>query len=132
MIKKFAEFINEDFTDLYKRWKKKDVRKEDNLEIKLKQFISTTNNPEEYYIENGLVCCKGDVVIDDNDLIDGKFPFQFCEVEGDFICSYCKKLTSLKGAPQEVVGDFYCCDCGKKFTKLDLPNGTIIRGEITT
>ena len=29
MIKKFNEFINEDFTDLYKRWKNKEVRKED-------------------------------------------------------------------------------------------------------
>ena len=29
MIKKFNDYINEDFTDLYNRWKKKEVRKED-------------------------------------------------------------------------------------------------------
>ena len=139
MIKKFNEFINEDFTDLYKRWKNKDVRKEDNLEIKLKQFLSTKKNPEEYYIENGKVCCKGNVAIFDDDLIDGKLPFQFGKVEGNFIfkcasistlegspkevggtfrCSYCEKLESLEGAPEKVEGDFSCSGC-EELTSLE-------------
>ena len=150
MIKKFSEFINEDFTDLYKRWKKKDVRKEDSLEIKLKQFISTKHNPQDYYIENGKVCCKGDVRIFNDDLIDGKLPFQFgkvggnfrcndCKtlislegapekVEGDFNCNMCEKITLLKGSPKEVGGNFYCYSCGKEFTESDLPKRTIIKG----
>ena len=113
MIKKFNEFINEDFTDLYKRWKNKEVRKEDSLEVKMKDFISTKKNSEEYYIENGKVCCKGDVVIDDNDLIDGKFPFKFGKVEGNFCCAGCEKLISLEGAPEKVEGHFNgdsCCN----------------------
>ena len=113
MIKKFKEFINEDFTDLYKRWKNKEVRKEDSLEVKMKDFISTKKNSEEYYIENGLVCCKGNVDIKDGDLVNGKFPFKFGKVDGYFDCSLCKELTSLEGAPKEVVYDFFCVGCAK-------------------
>ena len=33
------------------------------------------------------------------------------EVGGNFYCSNCPKLTTLKGAPKEVGGDFYCTNC---------------------
>ena len=33
------------------------------------------------------------------------------EVSGDFCCNYCNSLTSLEGAPEKVGGDFYCNDC---------------------
>ena len=128
MIKKFNDFLNEDFTDLYKRWKEKETRKEDSLEIKMKDFISSRENPQYYYIENGLVCCKGNVDIKDGDLVNGKFLFKFGKVDGYFDCSWCKELTSLEGAPKEVKGDFYGSYCGKEFTKSDLPKGTIIKG----
>ena len=33
------------------------------------------------------------------------------EIGGDFCCNYCNSLTSLEGAPAKVGGDFYCNDC---------------------
>ena len=39
------------------------------------------------------------------------------EVGGDFDCSHCWNLTSLKGAPKEVGGDFNCFGC-KNITSL--------------
>ena len=33
------------------------------------------------------------------------------EVGEDFCCNYCNSLTSLEGAPAKVGGDFYCNDC---------------------
>ena len=33
------------------------------------------------------------------------------KVGGDFWCSRCTSLTSLEGAPQEVGGTFSCADC---------------------
>lgn len=33
------------------------------------------------------------------------------EVGGDFYCNYCDSLTSLEGAPEKVGRDFYCNDC---------------------
>lgn len=37
--------------------------------------------------------------------------FQWGVVGGNFICNYCKKLTSLKGAPEEVGKTFSCRYC---------------------
>ena len=37
--------------------------------------------------------------------------FEFGVVNGNFDCSNCKKLESLKGAPKEVKRDFYCTRC---------------------
>ena len=116
MIKKFAEFINEDFTDLYKRWKNKEVRKEDSLEVKMKDFISSKNNPNEYYIKDGLVCCKGDVTITNDDLVDNKLPFQFGEIGGSLFLNKCDSLVSLEGCPKKVNGSFHCQNC--KITSL--------------
>lgn len=49
MIKKFKEFVNEDFTDLYKRWKDKEVRKEDGTKIKTKYGEILLKEPKRNY-----------------------------------------------------------------------------------
>lgn len=82
-----------------------------NLEEKFEEFVSTKENPQDYYIEDGLVCCRGDVFITDEDLVNGKLPFRFGEVDGDFICFFCHSLTSLEGCPEKVVGNFSCPWC---------------------
>ena len=38
------------------------------------------------------------------------------EVGPWFSCSYCKKLDSLEGCPKEVKGNFWCKNCKRKFT----------------
>lgn len=57
--------------------------------------------------EGGSVDVDGDVDIFESDLIDGKIPFKFGKVSGNFDCSACH-LTSLEGCPQKVGGDFDC------------------------
>ena len=89
-----------------------------NLEEKLKEFVSTKENPQDYYIEDGLVCCRGYVFITDEDLVNGKLPFRFGEVDGDFICFFCHSLTSLEGCPKKVGGSFICWGC-RSLTSLE-------------
>lgn len=40
--------------------------------------------------------------------------------EGNFAISGCRELKSLEGAPEFVGGDFYCKNCGKKFTEAEV------------
>ena len=40
------------------------------------------------------------------------------EVSGNFYCNYCTSLTSLEGAPEKVGGDFRCHDC-ESLTSLE-------------
>ena len=89
-----------------------------NLEEKLKEFVSTKENPQDYYIEDGLVCCRGDVFITEEDLVNGKLPFEFGKVDGDFICFFCHSLTSLEGCPKKVGGSFICWGC-RSLTSLE-------------
>ena len=56
--------------------------------------------------------------------------FVFGKVEGDFDCSNCKDLKTLKGAPKEVEGDFNCSNCKGKFTKKDVLDVCIVKGSI--
>ena len=51
------------------------------------------------------------------------------KVGGYFNCSYCSGLISLAGAPHEV-GNFWCWDCGKKFTKKDVEKVCKVEEEI--
>ena len=39
--------------------------------------------------------------------------FEWGEIEGDFICAYCKNLTTLQGAPKRIGGNFSCSGCSK-------------------
>ena len=60
-----------------------------NLEEIFKKFISTKINPQDYYIEDGLVCCRGDVEIPDVDIVNGHLPFKFGKVDGIFYFYKC-------------------------------------------
>ena len=61
---------------------KYEVSSTTNIEVKNKKIASLTN---EYFV--------------------------WVEVDRHFDCSYCNKLTSLKGAPKEVGGGFSCSGC---------------------
>ena len=82
------------------------------FEERFEEFVSTKENQSEYYIStDGLVCCDGNVVIYDEDLVDGHLPFNFGKVEGCFDCCSCPSLTSLEGSPKEVGRNFDCSYC---------------------
>lgn len=100
------------FHRLYSKWKNGDRSMESkHLDI-AKEFIISRKNPQDYEIDNlGRVHCKGDVVITEEDVVNGKFPVIFGKVEGDFDCSWCKSLESLEGAPVNVEGNFVCSHC---------------------
>lgn len=104
--------VNESvFGKVVKRSEGTEERIEDSsiLQGKLEDFVSKhERNENDYRIENKVVHCSNDVSIFYDDLIDGKFPFQFGKVDGNFICCGCDQLTSLKGCPQYVGGDFDC------------------------
>jgi hypothetical protein len=55
---------------------------------------------------DGLINVDGDVYLRDKGLT--KLPLNFGRVTGHFNC-YQNNLTTLKGAPKEVGGDFWCC-----------------------
>jgi hypothetical protein len=68
---------------------------------------------ENYTVENGLVNVNGDVNLSGGKLTKlyekklTKLPVQFGSVTGSFNC-YNNNLTTLKGSPHTVHGDFYC------------------------
>lgn len=70
---------------------------------KIKTFIKEYNLV--YNKETMLYDCKGNVNLIEKGLTE--FPVRFGVVNGNFICAG-NKLTSLKGAPQEVGGYFDC------------------------
>ena len=103
MIKKFSEFITEGmWGSALRRSNTAKERKEDKAN-RIQEFID--NQPESIYITDGnVINSKSNITIRDTDLVDGKLPFKFGRVDGDFICSKCTSLTSLEGAPQTVGG----------------------------
>ena len=52
------------------------------------------------------------------------------EVGGYFNCSRCDSLTSLEGAPKEVGGDFYCRSCKGGFIEEDVKKVSNVKGII--
>lgn len=106
----------------------KEERKEDSIETRLNDFVSKHNRDiRNFHIENRVVHSDDYVNIWDDDLIDGKLPFQFGTVNGSFNCSHCEKIISLIGSPQSVNGSFYCSNCDS-LTSLEgstkeIPNG---------
>ena len=56
--------------------------------------------------------------------------FIWTNIKGDFICSNCKSLTSLEGAPKEVGGDFYCQQYRDCFTPEDVKKVSNVKGMI--
>ena len=114
---------------LYGEWKKDYTRKENSLEIRFKNFQQNQRNPDDYYMSSDgkYVNCKGDVKISDDDLIDGRFPFNFGNVNGYFDCSFCNSLISLNGAPKKVEGSFSCANCDKLVSLENAPE--IVEGD---
>ena len=52
------------------------------------------------------------------------------EVGGDFSCFNCNSLTSLEGAPKEIGGHFRCTKCGCDFTREDVKKVSNVKGTI--
>ena len=111
-IKKFSEFIEEGmWGSALKRSNSAKERKDDEAN-RIQEFINKQREPESIYITDGnVINSKKSIVISDTDLVNGKLPFKFGRVDGDFDCYKCTSLTSLEGAPKEVGGDFYCNYC---------------------
>ena len=106
--------LNENIFHQYNKWKKGNVRKENTIKIRLNEFLDKNPKFEETLSisdNETLVNCSGSISIYDEDLIDGKLPFPFGKVNGNFDCSACTELISLEGAPKEVVGYFVCSNC---------------------
>ncbi|MBR5296709.1 MAG: hypothetical protein IKU29_02430 [Parabacteroides sp.] len=62
-----------------------------------------------YIIKNNEVIISGTIVITNYGITT--IPIQFKTVTETFDCNGCVYLTSLKGCPEEVGGDFYCYGC---------------------
>ena len=105
--------LNENIFHQYNKWKTGYVRKENSIQMRLDNFLSNDRNSCSCYIsEDGKhVDCDTDIYIFDEDLINGKFPFPFGKIHGDFNCDGCAELISLEGAPEEVEGNFACSTC---------------------
>lgn len=105
------------------------------------------NKDGKYEVTAGVVGIKNyDITKLTNDLfiwkkVTGDFRIQFCnnlisiegapkEVKGDFVCMYCKSLESLEGAPKIVGGDFIAHTCKKEFSKTEIENNSIVKGDI--
>ena len=80
--------LNENIFHQYNKWKSGYVRKENSLQLRLQKFLDEyeDRHVDWYHIsEDGKhVDCDINVYINDIDLIDGKFPFPFGKVKGDF------------------------------------------------
>ena len=55
--------------------------------------------------------CNGDIDMCDDLIEDDHFICNFGVVKGDFDCTFCENLETLKGAPKEVSGNFSCGYC---------------------
>ena len=108
--------LNENIFHQYNKWKKNYVRKENSIEIRVNEFLDGNPFYKDYISisEDGTrVNCSVSIVIYDEMLINGKFPFPFGEVDGNFVCSVCDELISLEGAPKEIDGNFESDKCPK-------------------
>lgn len=75
------------------------------------------------------------------DYVAGNFDCSYCFslkslknsptiVGGDFDCRYCVNLESLEGIPKKVARNFYCCGCKGKFTQTDIRKNTVVDGMV--
>ena len=92
------------------------------LESIYNSILLENQNPNNIDIELLNICVNGTYTINDDDGsidVEGnvdlrgkkltKIPFNFGKVSGNFSC-HNNQLTTLEGAPNNVGGDFYCCD----------------------
>ena len=121
-MKSLKEYIHEGLLDegLLDRVKNKEV----NHDALIKEFLKDNYKINGSYTIKGtkdgfVVDVKGYIKVINKDitsLTNGLF--EFGEVSGEFLCSYCKNLTSLEGAPEKVGGTFECYNC-KALTTLE-------------
>ena len=106
-IKKFSEFITEGMWGSALRRSNTAKERKDDEANRIQEFINNQSNPKSIYITDGnIINSKSYITIRDKDLVNGKFPFKFGRVDGDFICMKCPSLTSLEGAPKKIGGKF--------------------------
>ena len=116
-MKSLKEYIAEGLLDRVKN-------KEVNHEAIIKEFLKDNYKINGSYTIKGtkdgfVVDVKGYIKVINKDitsLTNGLF--EFGEVSGEFLCYYCKNLTSLEGAPEKVGGTFECHNC-KALTTLE-------------
>ena len=88
------------------------------LLLKIKDYINTN------YIAKGeltfkqtnggyIVNCYGDVIVKNRNIEKLTDGFEWGEVKGDFDCSNCENLKSLKGGPDWVGWGLFCGSCDK-------------------
>src|SRR5574344_1080709 len=65
-----------------------------------------------------------------NNYKEKTFLISFGVVSGNFNCSHCENLISLKGSPKEVNDNFSCFNCDKKITKEKIRAICIVKGAI--
>ena len=107
MIKKFNEFIEEGMWGSALRRSNTAKERKDDEANRIQEFIDNQPESASIYITDGnVINSKKSIFISDTDLVDGKLPFKFGRVDGDFDCDGCPSLTSLEGAPQEVGRNF--------------------------
>ena len=103
------QFLNDNFKNASKCKISKKPNKDGKFEVSSNRDIAVKN---EYItsLTNGL--------------------FIWVNIKGDFICAACDSLTSLKGAPKEVGGNFSCGRCKVKFTEEDVKKVSNVKGMI--
>ena len=112
MIKKFSEFITEGMWGSALRRSNTAKERKDDEANRIQEFIDNQPESSSIYITDGnVINSKKSIVISDTDLVNGKLPFKFGRVDGDFSCADCTSLTSLEGVPQKVGRDFWCSKC---------------------
>ena len=117
-MKNLKDYINESLLDDFE-----DIESSTNYREQVIQFLkSNYSNPNRFKVSDQpnkdgyyeVDCSKTDfnvVVINRNITSLTNDLFVFVNVKGMFECPYCKKLTSLKGAPKEVGWNFDCSYC---------------------
>lgn len=73
----------------------------------IREFMKKHRKTKYTINDDGTVDVDGSVEIQKDDVANGKLPFKFGKVSGDFDCSECE-LTSLEGAPRKIGGSFDC------------------------
>ena len=113
LYKYLCESLVDDFDDLSKNADegiKQKIKQflEDNFKGASKCKISKNPNSDRKYV----VDCAGDIEVKNRSITSlVNDYFIWGKVTGGFYCSYCKSLTSFKGAPKYVGGDFICQHC---------------------
>lgn len=110
--------INENFVNLYTRWKSGRKRKESNY---IDDFIKRQDFDYAIEVEeDGSICVKySSIKITDDDLINGKLAFRFSKIKGSISFMDCKTLVSLEGLPEEMTSGYFDADNCEKLETFD-------------